>query len=148
MGSFVSMTAKEFREYLAKNGNIAPKNEIPKQKVNKYHAEKAFVGEKRFDSRFEAQRYQELVNLEKAGKITNLQTQVPFELQPGYTNNQGKKIRPITYLADFTYSEGDLLIVEDTKSPATRTEVYKIKKKLFEARFPEYIFREIYKKQN
>ena len=53
-------------------------------------------------------------------------------LQEGYINAKGKKIRPIYYIADFYYFDllKDKWVVEDTKG--VRTEVYKLKKKLFE----------------
>lgn len=52
-------------------------------KYNKYHAQKVEFDGKRFDSRREARRYAELRLLERAGEITGLRTQVPFELIPG-----------------------------------------------------------------
>lgn len=115
-------------------------------KQSKYHAKKCTVGETTYDSKKEAKRGQELEYLNKIGVIKNLERQVKFELQPAYTNNQGKKIRAITYIADFVYEKNGKKIVEDVKSPATRTEVYKIKKKLFEYRYPNYEFLEFCKK--
>lgn len=38
--------------------------------------------------------------------------------------------RAVKYIADFTYRENGQLVVEDVKSDATRTDAYKIKKKL------------------
>lgn len=113
---------------------------------NKYHAKKTWMKGRVYDSKKEANRAFELEMLERYGKIKNLQKQVPFVLQEGYVNKHGKKIRPITYIADFTYECDGKLIVEDVKSPATRTEVYKIKKKLFEYRYPNYEFLEFCKK--
>lgn len=87
-----------------------------------------------FDSKREAQRYLELVSMERAGKIKNLQTQVPFELIPPIRDNNDKLIqRSCDYVADFVYStvsdDGTTTrVVEDAKG--YRTEVYKIKKKL------------------
>jgi hypothetical protein len=85
--------------------------------------------------------------MQRAGQIKDLQRQVKFVLQDGYVNNKGEKIRPICYIADFQYRDNEgRKIVEDTKSPATKTDVFKIKKKLFEAKFKDYIFVEKYKK--
>lgn len=131
---FTQMTAQEFREFMR-----YPKQE---QKENKYHAQKTEVDGITFDSKKESKDWLQLKMLETTGCISNLQRQVPFVLQEGYTNNQGKKIRPIVYMADFCYEKDGKKYVQDSKSPATRTPVYKIKKKLFEAKFKDYIFLE------
>lgn len=67
--------------------------------------------------------------LEDAGKIVDLELQRKFVLQPTFKLNE-KTYRAITYIADFVYKdqEGQTHVV-DTKG--YRTEVYKIKKKLF-----------------
>ena len=85
-----------------------------------------------FDSKKESRRYAELRLLEKAGEISGLQTQVPFVLIPAQKDEKGRVIeRAASYVADFVYNSKDgRLIVEDTKSPATRTDVYRLKKKL------------------
>ena len=95
-----------------------------------------------YDSRKEMRRGVALEWMEKAGIICDLERQKSFVLQEGYVNNHGEKIRPITYLADFVYfdKENGRFVVEDVKSPATRTDVYRIKKKLFERKYPEYWF--------
>lgn len=109
------------------------------KKPSKYHAQKTVVGGVEYDSKKESKRAQELEYLEKLGKIKNLQKQVRFILQDGYVNNQGQKIRPISYIADFVYEEDDKKIIEDSKG--FRTEVFLIKKKLFEKKYPEFYFR-------
>ena len=48
----------------------------------KYKNEKITVDGETFDSRKEFHRYKELLILERAGKIKNLQRQVKFELVP------------------------------------------------------------------
>lgn len=127
------MNAFQYRQLIAKQ-----------QKSSKYHAKRIEVDGVVYDSKKEAKRAAVLEQQEKYGIITNLQRQVPFELQPGYTNNQGKKIRPITYIADFTYEKDGKKIIEDIKgSKLTLTEAYKIKKKIFMYKYPEYIFLEI-----
>lgn len=92
---------------------------------NKYGNRKVVVDGITFDSRKEANRYQELKLLERAGKIHDLQMQVPFELIP---KQDGE--RSCRYVADFVYTdaETDQKVVEDTKG--VRTDVYKIKRKL------------------
>ena len=72
--------------------------------------------------------------LQRAGIISDLHTQVPYELTPAHyevVNGKRKCIeRACTYRADFVYYdvENKQLIVEDSKG--VRTEVYKIKRKL------------------
>lgn len=106
---------------------------------NKYHAKKTWMKGRIYDSKKEANRAFELELLAKYGKIQDLQKQVPFVLQEGYVNRLGKKIRPITYIADFTYIEDGKLIVEDTKG--METDVFKIKRKILEYKYPEIEFR-------
>jgi hypothetical protein len=96
-------------------------------------------GEK-FDSGGERDRYAELLALEAAGAITALKRSVPFVLAPacdlGETQvRKGKVIRrtkpALRYIADFTYREDGVLVVEDFKSDITRKQpVYRIKKHL------------------
>lgn len=93
-----------------------------------------------YDSKKEADRAFQLQCLEKAGMISDLQEQVTFVLQDGYYNNKGEKIQPITYVADFTYTRKDESIVEDVKG--LKTQVYRIKKKLFEKRYTGRTFLE------
>lgn len=108
----------------------------------KYHNKKIIVDDIKFDSLKEAKRYQELKILEKAKEITELRLQVKFELQPSFKKNN-KTIRKIEYIADFTYFDNKLnkYIVEDTKG--YRTEVYKLKKKLFEYKYPHLTIKEL-----
>lgn len=82
-----------------------------------------------FDSAREATRYRELVLLQRAGEITDLQRQVPFVLIPAQVDANGKVIeRPVRYVADFAYSEKGVYTVEDAKG--VRTKEYIIKRKL------------------
>lgn len=108
--------------------------------MNKYRSKKVTVDGIVFDSKKEAQRYSELKLLVKAGKISNLNMQVPFELQPAY-KKYGKAVRNIRYIADFTYTENGQLIVEDTKG--YRTKEYLLKKKIFEYVYPDLILKEV-----
>ena len=95
---------------------------------SKYGNRKITVGGETFDSRREYDRYRELVLLARAGKIHDLVRQVKFELVPA--QKEGNKVveRAVYYIADFTYWEGDEMIVEDAKG--VRTDVYIIKRKL------------------
>lgn len=104
---------------------------------NKYHNKKVIVEGKTFDSKKEAERYQTLKMLENANIISNLSRQVSFELIPKQKNE-----RAVKYIADFMYVETATgkIIVEDVKG--YRTDVYKIKRKLFKWRYPNYEFLE------
>lgn len=106
--------------------------------MNKYHNKIIIYDGIKFDSIKEKNRYIELKLLERAGLIKNLKLQYEFELQPAFILNK-KKIRKISYIADFYYFDNELndYIVEDTKG--MRTDVYKIKKKMFEYRYKKEI---------
>lgn len=99
--------------------------------MNKYGNKKVKIDGMLFDSQLEANRYFQLKLLEKAKEIKDLRRQVTFELQPKYKKGN-KYILPINYIADFVYYDvkKKKTIVEDTKG--FKTEVYKIKKKMFE----------------
>lgn len=113
---------------------------LKKRTVSKYGAQKTVYNGTTYDSRKEARRAAILEGQLAYGIIQDLQRQVPFELQAAYTNNKGEKIRAITYKADFVYTMQGRRIVEDCKG--FRTPEYKLKKKLFEKKFPEYYFQE------
>lgn len=100
----------------------------------KYGNRKTVVDGIRFDSKLEAQRYCELKLLLKAGKIQDLKLQPSFELIPAFRKN-GVTYRGIYYKADFSYTLNGKTIIEDTKG--FKTDVYILKKKLFEFRYPE-----------
>lgn len=109
--------------------------------MNKYGAKKTEYKGIVYDSKWEANRAYELDMLERSGYIRDLQRQVRFILQEEYINNRGQKIRPISYIADFVYTDkAGQKYVEDTKSPATRTAEYRIKKKMFEFKYKDYLF--------
>lgn len=99
----------------------------------KYRNKKTQVDMYVFDSVLEARRYKQLALLERAGEIKNLKLQVPFLLQESFRKN-GKIYRKIEYIADFVYEEKGQTIVEDTKG--IKTDVFKIKQKLFEYKYP------------
>ena len=100
------------------------------EKRNKYHARKVVIDGENYDSQKEAYRHGELKLLERAGEISNLRRQVKYELIPAQKIGGKVVERACTYIADYVYEQGGKTVVEDVKSPATRTEVYKIKKKL------------------
>lgn len=101
--------------------------------MNKYKNKKVQIDMYVFDSIAESRRYKELALLEKAGEIENLQLQPKFLLQESFKKN-GKTYRKIEYIADFMYEEKGQVIVEDVKGMETKE--FKIKRKLFEYKYP------------
>lgn len=110
---------------------------------NKYHNLKSGG----FDSRKEERRYHELYMLEKAGHISELQTQVPFELIPAQYETyerygkDGKRLkdgqrlieRACIYRADFVYKDSTgKTVVEDVKGykDGAAYNIFTIKRKL------------------
>jgi len=78
-----------------------------------------------YASKKEASRAMELDQLQKAGEVVYWTRQVPFILEAG-----------IKYIADFVVVWKDWNItIEDTKSEPTKTPTYRMKKKLFKARY-------------
>lgn len=102
--------------------------------MSKYHNKKVQIDMYVFDSIAESIRYKQLALLEKSGYISNLKLQPRFLLQEGFRKN-GKTYRKIEYVADFQYIEDGKTIIEDVKGK--ETEVFKLKHKLFEYKYPE-----------
>lgn len=96
---------------------------------HKYRARKTVVDGIAFASGREAKRYAELKLMEKAGVIEALCCQPRYELQPAFSCLDGTKIRKIDYIADFSYTENGVQVVEDCKG--FRTKDYLIKRKMF-----------------
>lgn len=100
---------------------------------NKYGNKKETIDGITFDSKHEASIYAELKLLERCGAIRNLQLQVPFIILDAYEIN-GRKIRAVKYVADFVFiNEKGEQEVWDAKG--VKTDVYKLKKKMFEQRY-------------
>lgn len=113
--------------------------------MSKYKSVKTTLYGIEFDSKKEAQRYQQLKLMEKAGHICDLKRQVKYELIPAQYIDGKCVERAVTYTSDFEYyvinplrvrsvmidpKEGTIgeHIVEDVKG--MRTAVYKMKRKL------------------
>ena len=98
-----------------------------------------------FDSKLEMVRYEMLLLLQKAGKISDLEIQKEFLLLEDAEYN-GKKERGIRYFADFYYfdrEDSHCFVVEEWKVKATKTKDYRLKRKLFLQRYPNIEFREM-----
>ena len=137
---FFNMTAKDYRAMI--NGQAykemmgGPRQ--PVQKQSKYHAQKTEVDGIKFDSKKESRDWKNLCTMEASGLISNLRRQVSFELQPKYVTKDGRKIRPISYVADFVYERDGVTYAQDSKG--MKTDVYKIKRKMFEYKYPDIVF--------
>lgn len=98
---------------------------------NKYSNIKTMTADGiKHDSRKEARRWVELTLLQRAGEISDLKRQVKYELIP---KQEGE--RAVTYIADFVYIDNKTgnTVIEDCKG--FKTDVYKLKKKLFQYRY-------------
>ena len=104
----------------------------PKQK---YSAKPTTVDGQRFASKMEAEYYAHLCILQKAGAVDSFACQPKFELQPAYTDAAGKKVRSISYVADFLvrYPDGSEKVVDVKGTP---TAVFLLKKKMFGYVYP------------
>ena len=102
--------------------------------MSKYHNKKVQIDMYVFDSIAESIRYKQLALMEHSGYISELKLQPKFLLQDGFVKN-GKRYRKIEYIADFMYIENGKIVVEDVKGK--ETEVFKLKHKLFEYKYPE-----------
>jgi hypothetical protein len=91
--------------------------------ISKYGNRKIRTEDGWFDSQRELRRWGELKLLERAGEITNLKRQVPFELIP----KVGRQ-RATYFVADFVYEEKGRTVVEDSKG--YRNRLYMLKRKL------------------
>lgn len=95
---------------------------------SKYGAQPVNIDGLRFDSKKEAARWGQLVLMERAGVIQGLRRQVPFVLIDKSIHG-----RAIKYVADFSYMQDGVEIVEDAKG--YRTEVYKLKRRMMAERY-------------
>ena len=101
---------------------------LPQQAPRKYRNVPTVVDGITFDSKAEARRFSELKLMLAAGEIAYIRRQPTYAL----TVNG---IHIAKYVADFQYFDvaTETTVVEDTKSPATKTPVYRLKKKLMKA---------------
>ncbi len=98
------------------------------KRPNKFRNKIVTVDGFKFHSMREASRWKELCMLQSAGKITNLERQVPFQLDVN-----GQKIGKL--ILDFVYEENGEKVYEDLKSKATITPIFKWKAKHFRAQY-------------
>jgi hypothetical protein len=122
------------------------------QRVHKYRAKRTVVDGITFASQKEARRYQDLKLLMRAGDVRNLKLQPRYTLCPLVIENADardvnagfastRRFSLCQYVADFEYEQSDRghggvswrLVVEDVKG--MKTDVYKLKRKWFEAQY-------------
>lgn len=79
-----------------------------------------------------------LLPMVASGEIVKLERQKPYTLIEGY-EYEGKKIRPVMYIADFvvTYADGRFVVYDFKGMP---DDVAKIKRKLFCWKYPNIHF--------
>ena len=138
------MTAREAAALYTRAGHQPPP-EIAAPAIEKVrNTKRKVVDGIEFRSTLEANVYQLLKLWEQAGAIEALQVQPIFVLQPKQPG-----MRAITYRADFSYMRNTAAlgfvrcmkrVVIDAKG--YRMEVYRIKAKLFRARYPDIQFQE------
>lgn len=107
-------------------------------KRSKYGNKRVTLYGEEFDSQAEMRRYLELLQRQNRGEISGVRAHPTFELQPAFRDKQGGRHYGITYTPDFEYFEQGQWIVEDVKGgKGTQTEVWRVKAKLFRAKYPE-----------
>lgn len=126
-------TEEQYQEFVKKKKGLPV--EPQSQRKSKYNNQKTMVDGIKFDSKKEAEYYCQLKLLKQAGEIRDIGLQQKYTLQPGFEKN-GVKYQPITYIADFVITNNDgTTEVVDIKG--VETQVFKIKKKLFEYMYPD-----------
>ena len=106
---------------------------------NKYKNKKTMVDGIKFDSEMESHYYIYLKQLKEIGEVIDFVLQPTYLLQEGFDLN-GKRIRPITYKADFKviYKDGHEEVI-DVKGKLT--EEFKIKRKMLLYRYRDITFK-------
>lgn len=135
------MTTKQFRQLCAETGRDANAELLRAGRPHNGPTESKFRNREkildgiRFKSGTEARVYVTLKWWEKAGEITDLVLQPRFLLQEKFRDSEGVARRRIEYVADFQYRDraGRLVVVE---VKGCETPVWKMKEKLFRAKFP------------
>lgn len=83
--------------------------------MHKYNAKKIETRYGTFDSKKEYHRYVELMDMQINGEIHGLKRQVKYSLIPAQKMADGRVLRGMDYIADFTYKQGGHTYVEDVK---------------------------------
>lgn len=113
----------------------------------KYKSKQTIVDGIKFQSKLEAERYQQLKFLLRADEIADLKLQPEFQIFEGYIDPlTGEKHKSRYYIGDFQYVDvrNHQTIVEDTKG--IETDVFKLKWELVQEKYPEFVFRKMTRK--
>lgn len=106
----------------------------PANPTNKFGAKPTVIDGIRFDSRKESNRWAELMLLQRAGEIRNLQRQVVIPLIGQTAPLKTRTGKPMRLTVDFTYEDKRLnwaLVFEDAKGVPTKD--YEVRKAVAEA---------------
>ncbi len=122
----------------ARSAKIRSMNQIPTRAElgmsgGKIPHQRIKVGDIEFDSMAEHDRYIELLVMQRAGKIRDLECHPKYEILPAQETPAGKRnFRSVVYTPDFRYKKADgTEVVEEVKSEYTRLEKdYVIRRKL------------------
>lgn len=81
-------------------------------------------------------------HLQRRDDVESFDLQVPYELMPGYEIERAgkkKRIQGISYVADFvvTYKDGRTEVIDVKGRDNYQTDVFKLKRKMFERRYKE-----------
>lgn len=104
------------------------------RKSQKYRNQPLEVDGRRFDSKAEARYYELLKDLETRNIISDLECQPKFSLLESFVY-RGKRIRGITYRADFKYfdvEKGLWYIVDVKSTPTSKEQSFRNKWKLLQ----------------
>lgn len=102
---------------------------------NKFRSRKTVVGGIKYDSKKEGNYANDLALLKRAGEIKDWSPKPRYDLVVN-----GKKICSI--IPDFLITRNDdSLELHEVKSTATMTPTWSLKRKLFEALYPEIVYR-------
>lgn len=106
-----------------------------KVQKNKYKNKKVEYDGIKFDSKMERDFYIHLKKLQANGTVYEFFMQKNYVLIDAYTRNDGTKVRASYYKADFEvhYSNNQIEVI-DIKGMLT--DVFKLKQKIFETRYP------------
>ena len=133
----INLLAEEERQKALKSVDDSHNTFLPEQSNSKYRSKKTTVvlpdgTEHTFDSTKEARVYNDLLIRLKAGEISNLRLQVPYELIPKQLRSNGKAERSVKYIADFVYIENGMTKVLDVKGyrKGQAYAIFTIKRKL------------------
>lgn len=111
---------------------------------NKYKNKKVVIDGIIFASRTESEYYLALKEEEKNGIILSIEVQPRFILQETFKKG-GKTFRQIEYVSDFKVvgKDGSIRIIE---IKGFETDIWKLKQKLFEYKYPDLHIEVIYNK--